>query len=334
MIESSDLRMTRISPQLRSWPYPRTRLWHFNSRSSRNDNRHQRRPRSRIPSFRLRGTIRQRARSWHGVAGSTRRGSDRARRHFRHHKAVELQSSARARRTGFRGESRKTRPQVSGSLPHSHSVCISTRGQSGSARSKRQCDLRSRRDFARHLESDGNSRGPRQVPRHRAFGRQFERTATHLRISENQARRGPGRITSVSAGNGAIGILQGHRRCVFGFCTVRPWNAPGAARRSSHFGYRRARWKDAGAGAAGLGGATRHGPAYHAQERSPRQREFRHLSASKGRARRNQSNSNQTATEHSGENRRAGFHSTRETSSHMNTNAKPQLAWSDSVRRQ
>jgi alcohol dehydrogenase (NADP+) len=29
-------------------------------------------------------------------------------------------------------------------------------------------------------KSDGNSRGPWQVPRHRTFGRQLERTATHL----------------------------------------------------------------------------------------------------------------------------------------------------------
>src|SRR6266404_7561686 len=57
-------------------------------------------------------------------------------------------SNHRARRTGFRGESGQTRAQVSGSLSHSHSICISTRGRAGSAGSKRQCPLRPRHDFA------------------------------------------------------------------------------------------------------------------------------------------------------------------------------------------
>jgi alcohol dehydrogenase (NADP+) len=95
------------------------------------------------------------------LQGRTCRWGDRARRHFRYHKVVELQSSARARRTGFRGESGQTRAHVSGSLPHSHSVCISTGGRAGSAGSKRQCPLRQRSDFARYLESDGKSGGSR-----------------------------------------------------------------------------------------------------------------------------------------------------------------------------
>ncbi len=43
---------------------------------------------------------------------------------------------------------------------------------------------------------------------------------------------------------------------------------------------RRASWKDAGTGAAGLGGAARHGFANHAQDCGPREREFRHLGPS------------------------------------------------------
>ena len=48
-------------------------------------------------------------------------------KHFRYHEVVELQSSARTRRTSLRGKSRQTRTQISGSLPHSHSLCISAR---------------------------------------------------------------------------------------------------------------------------------------------------------------------------------------------------------------
>jgi diketogulonate reductase-like aldo/keto reductase len=61
-----------------------------------------------------------------------------------------------------------------------HSICISARGRAGSAGSKRQYPLRPRRDFARHLESDGKSRGSWQVPGHRTFGHQFKRTEAHL----------------------------------------------------------------------------------------------------------------------------------------------------------
>jgi len=87
---------------------------------------------------------------------------------FCYHEVVELQSSARARRTGIRGESGQTQAQLSGSLPHPHSVCVSTRGRAGSAGSKRQCHLRPRRDFARYLEGNGESCGPRQMPGHRS----------------------------------------------------------------------------------------------------------------------------------------------------------------------
>ena len=116
-----------------------------------------------------------------------------------------------------------------------------------------------------------------QMPGHRTVRHQLERTAAHLRIRENQAGRGPSRITSVSAGNGASGILQGEGHCVFGFCAIGSRNKAGAARRSSHFGNRRTSWKDAGTGAVGLGGAAWHGFAYHAQNCGPRAREFQHL---------------------------------------------------------
>ncbi len=105
---------------------------------------------------------------------------------FRHFDCAErygnerLQSPARTRRTGFRSESRQTWAQVSGSLSHSHSICISTRGRPGSAGSKRQCHLRPRRNFAGHLESDGKSRGSRQVPGHRTFRHRFKRSEAHL----------------------------------------------------------------------------------------------------------------------------------------------------------
>ncbi len=61
----------------------------------------------------------------------------------------------------------ETRAQLSGSVSHSHSVCISTGGRTGPTGSKWQCHLRQGRDFARHLESDGKPCGPRQMPRHR-----------------------------------------------------------------------------------------------------------------------------------------------------------------------
>ena len=57
-----------------------------------------------------------------------------------------------------------------------------------------------------------------------------------------------------------------------------------AARRSSRWGNRRASWKDASTGAAGLGGAARHGFAYHAQDGGPRARESQHLRPSGRRA--------------------------------------------------
>ncbi len=76
---------------------------------------------------------------------------------------------------------------------------------------------------------------------------------------------------------------NGGRR-VFGFCAIGSRNEAGAARRSSHFGNRRASWKDASTGAAGLGGAARHGFAYHAQDCGPRARESQHLRPSGRRA--------------------------------------------------
>ena len=69
----------------------------------------------------------------------------------------------------------RLRINYAGSLPHSHPVCVSTGRQSGSPRSKRQYHLRPRRDVARHLESDGDSRRPRPLPRHRTLRRRPER---------------------------------------------------------------------------------------------------------------------------------------------------------------
>ena len=180
MIESSDLRMTRIPLSHGAGQMPALGFGTLIPDAALTITATRGRTGSRISTLRLRGTIRERARGRHGVAGRTCRRRDRARRHFCYHKAVELQSPARARRTGFQGESGETRARVSGSLSHSHSICISTRGRAGSAGSKRQCPLRPRRDFARHLESDGKSRGSWQVPGYRTFGHQFERTEAHL----------------------------------------------------------------------------------------------------------------------------------------------------------
>ena len=104
----------------------------------------------------------------------------------------------------------------------------------------------------------------------------------------------------------------------FGFCTLRSRDEAGAARRPSHFSDRRASWQDAGTGAACLGRAARHGRAHHSQVCGPSEREFRHLYPSARRARRNQSNSDPTAAESSGEHRRSGFYSERK----MNKGAK------------
>ncbi len=119
--------------------------------------------------------------------------------------------------------------------------------------------------------------------RHRAVGHWPERADAHMRIGENQASRGPRRVTSVSAGDRASGILQGEGHCVFGFCAIGSRNKAGAARRSSHFGNRGTSWKDAGAGAAGMGGATWHGFAHHAKDCGPRAGEFQHLRSSRRR---------------------------------------------------
>ena len=49
----------------------------------------------------------------------------------------------------------------------------------------------------------------------------------HLRIGENQARGGPSRSTSVSAGNGASGILQGERIVFLAFAPLGHGMRPG-----------------------------------------------------------------------------------------------------------
>ena len=110
----------------------------------------------------------------------------------------------------------------------------------------------------------GKSGGPWQMPGHRTVGHQLERPLANLRIRENQAGGRPSRVTSVSAGNGASGILQGEGNCSFGFRAIGSRNETGAAGRSSHFGNRRTSWKNPGASIAGMGGAARHGFAYHA----------------------------------------------------------------------
>ena len=158
---------------------------HPDSRLSLDDHGDQRRAGSRISTLRLRGAIWERARGRQRATGRARRRRNRARKYFSYDKAVELESPARARRTGFRSEPRKTRARACGSLSHSYPVCISTRRRPGSARSKWQCPLRPRRHFARHLESDGSSRGSRQVPGHRTFGRQLKRSEAPLRICES-----------------------------------------------------------------------------------------------------------------------------------------------------
>jgi hypothetical protein len=111
----------------------------------------------------------------------------------------------------------------------------------------------------------------------RAVGHRLERSVAHLRICEDQAGRGSSRSTSVSAGNGASAILQAEERCVLGFRPIGSRNKAGAARRSSHFGDCCTSWKDAGTGAVGMGGAARHGFAYHAQNRGPRAGESQYL---------------------------------------------------------
>jgi len=66
-----------------------------------------------------------------------------------------------------------------------------------------------------------------QMPCHRIVGYWLERTVAPLRICKNQASCGPSRSTSVPAGNGASGILQGEGRCVFGFRAIGSRIRPG-----------------------------------------------------------------------------------------------------------
>ena len=103
------------------------------------------------------------------IAGRTCRSRNRARRHLCYHKIMEHEPSARARGTGIRGEPEQTPAQLSGSVPHSHSFCISARGGAGSPRSERKRPVRPRSDFARYLEGDGESSGPWQMPSHWTF---------------------------------------------------------------------------------------------------------------------------------------------------------------------
>ena len=116
-----------------------------------------------------------------------------------------------------------------------------------------------------------------QVPGHRSVGHRLERIVAPLRNCENQARSRPGRITSVSAGDGASGILQGEGHCAFGLRSLGSRNEIGTARRSRDLSNRRTSWEDAGAGAAGMGGAARYGFTYHAQNCGPRKRKLQHL---------------------------------------------------------
>ena len=68
--------------------------------------------------------------------------------------------------------------------------------------------------------------------------------------------------------------------------------------------------KNAGTSADSLGDTARHRSANHAQKCRPREGKFRRLAPSTRRFRRNQPNPDQTATESSGEQRRAWFHPT------------------------
>jgi len=87
MVESSNLRMTRIPLNHGAGQLPALGFGTLIPDAARDDNRDQRRTGSRIPTLRLRGTIRERTRGWHGVAGRTCRWRDRARKHFCYHKA-------------------------------------------------------------------------------------------------------------------------------------------------------------------------------------------------------------------------------------------------------
>src|SRR3984885_3890004 len=97
------------------------------------------------------------------------------------------------------------------------------------------------------------------MPRHRTVRHILGKTIARLRIGANQAVSGPGRITSLSTGDGASGILQGEGHSASGFRPSGSRNEARPTRRSSHFVNRRTSWKNAGAGAAGMGGAARHG---------------------------------------------------------------------------
>ena len=121
---------------------------------------------------------------------------------------------------------------------------------------------------------------------------------------------GPGGITPVSAGDGASGVLQGEGHRVFGLRSSGSWNEAGASRRSSHFGNLRTSGKDASAGAAGLGTATWHGFAYHAQDCGAGEREFQPLRPAARRIGRDPSHSDETEVERRGAYRQSGFHST------------------------
>ena len=199
-------------------------------------------------------------------------GGNRARRHFCYHKVVELQSSARARRTGFRGESRQTQARLSGSLSHSHSVCVSTRETSRIRGIKTATSFTT--DGVTLLDTWRAMESLVDRGRCRAIGLSDISLNELLPIYES-ARIKPAvvqvEVPSVSAGNGASGILQEDKGIVFlAFAPLGHGMRPGPARRSSHFGNRRTSWKDAGTGAAGLGSAAWHGFAHHTQDCGPR----------------------------------------------------------------
>jgi hypothetical protein len=103
-----------------------------------------------------------------------------------------------------------------------------------------------------------------------------------LRVGADQAGRGPGGSASLSAGNGAVGILQGEGNSIVGFCAAGSRNSARPARRSGCFGNRCAGRQDSGSGAVSLGGATGDGSAHHGANRRPRTREFRHFAPAGG----------------------------------------------------
>jgi len=104
-------------------------------------------------------------------------------------------------------------------------------------------------------------------------------------ICQDQASPSSGRVPSLSAGDGAFGVLQETWDCVFGVCSVGSRNEAGPARKSGDFRDCGTGWNHAGAGAVGLGSAAWHGIAHHTENCCAGKREFRDIRASPRRIR-------------------------------------------------